>query len=383
MRARALAFAALLAACAPSQPAVDAGALDAASDAAPSDASAPDAPDAMEASAPARGVGVQTRPWVDTSRPTAAHGDAGSSPQRNLPTEVWYPTVAGTAGLPETRDAPVDPAGAPYPLVLFVHGSSSARTQSAFLTRALAAAGYVVAAADHPLTAVLTPGGPTDLHVDDEVGDLAFLAAQLERAASDTADSLRGAVDARRFVVLAHSTGGAVALLAHFGGALRPRGHAGTAVLSPRSCYFGQDFFRGSVAPLFIVSATRDPFVPPPLNGDRVYALATMEARTLLTLPGATHLGFTDVNIPDDSLNPSPTSAGDALSTALRPWGDSAGCTPAPPPSTDALMPFATQHRFTVQWVRAFVDATLRGQRAEWDALRASPDPAVRVQSGP
>src|SRR5262245_13006042 len=90
------------------------------------------------------GVGVVTRSYVDTSRPTPANGTAPAKPQRDLTTEIWYPAAAGTAG-PETTGAQLA-SGGPFPLVVFVHGSLSGRRQSTFLTQGLAAAGYVVMA---------------------------------------------------------------------------------------------------------------------------------------------------------------------------------------------------------------------------------------------
>src|SRR5580765_5928473 len=60
------------------------------------------------------GVGVQTKTFIDTSRPTPAHGLAPLSPQRKLVTEIWYPAAPGTPG-PETANAPIA-SGGPFPL---------------------------------------------------------------------------------------------------------------------------------------------------------------------------------------------------------------------------------------------------------------------------
>lgn len=52
------------------------------------------------------------------------------------------------------RDAPIAPGR--FPLALFSHGNDSYRFQSTFFCHALAAAGYIVAAPDHPGSAMLT-----------------------------------------------------------------------------------------------------------------------------------------------------------------------------------------------------------------------------------
>src|SRR5262249_23720738 len=156
--------------------------------------------------------GVTTRDLFDPSRPTPENHGVAAHPGRSLPTEIWYPAVPAPGSPTGTgvavRDARLDPSGAPYPLVLFVHGSTAFRTQSTFLTTALAAAGYVVAAADFPLTAVATPGGPSELHFDDQVSDLSFIADQLAAVARDATDPLFSAVGADGYVVVGHSTGG-------------------------------------------------------------------------------------------------------------------------------------------------------------------------------
>src|SRR5262249_30874162 len=69
---------------------------------------------------------------------------------RVLTTVVWYPAVRNT-GAAETfglRDADVRPGR--YPLVIFSHGTCGRPTESSYLTMALAAQGFVVAAPPHP-----------------------------------------------------------------------------------------------------------------------------------------------------------------------------------------------------------------------------------------
>src|SRR5262245_5613173 len=75
-------------------------------------------------------VGVTTLTLVDATR------------GRTLVTEVWYP--ARTVG----RDAV--PRRGRYPLVLTAHGYCGFRTNYEYLTIALAARGFVVAAPDFP-----------------------------------------------------------------------------------------------------------------------------------------------------------------------------------------------------------------------------------------
>mgnify|MGYP001446614435 CR=1 FL=1 len=107
-------------------------------------------------------VGVQTvslgRLDVEVLYPAVPGSEAGLSP---LEVDIRY-------ALPESErekvgddvrphqscdcysDLPVDQEHGPYPLILFVHGTASWRTQSLSLMEHWASRGFVVASADHP-----------------------------------------------------------------------------------------------------------------------------------------------------------------------------------------------------------------------------------------
>src|SRR5262249_6705495 len=105
-------------------------------------------------------VGTHTVTLVDSSRSTPANVNAPGPPDRTLPTLAVYPAPGGRgAGRP--GDAPR--AGAPYgsPLAVSAQGLTSTGGASLpFLSR-LAAAGFVVAAPDFPLSRHDAPGGAT------------------------------------------------------------------------------------------------------------------------------------------------------------------------------------------------------------------------------
>ncbi len=77
----------------------------------------------------------------------------------DTPLEIWYPAVptdgelAWDFGL-AVRNAQLDPAEAPFPVVVFSHGHRAIRFQSAFWCDRLASHGYVVAAPDHTFNTV-------------------------------------------------------------------------------------------------------------------------------------------------------------------------------------------------------------------------------------
>ena len=327
-------------------------------------------------------VGVTTRTFVDNSRPTPANGTAPAQPNRTLVTEIWYPTPGSPSGGATTRDVPLA-AGGPYPLVLFVHGSSSDRTAYTTLTGGLASAGYVVAAADFPLTSSATPGGSSDLHVSDEVGDLSFLCDQLAAVSLAAGDALKGAVDGQHYAVVGHSTGGAVAALAAFAGndslVMHDPRVSAVVPLSGDACMFDASFFKSRAVPIFVVGATNDLFVRIANSGQWVFD-NTSEPHLMATLVGGQHVYFTDFPLPDADLDPVPTGPTSPLATTLSLYGDASECLPEPAPGTDPAMDFDTQHALVLQSVTAYLDAELRHAPDDLKALIATKNPQLLFQ---
>lgn len=326
-------------------------------------------------------VGSQQLAFRDTSRPTPANGTEPEHASRDLPVRIWYPALAD-AGEPETTDAKLDPRGAPYPLVLFVHGSSGTNGQSKFLMQALAAKGYVVAAANFPLTTLLTPGGPSDDACNMQVQDLSFIADQLAAKARDAEDSLHGAVDpSAGYAVMGHSTGGSVALDAAYSLASHDSRVRGIVALAPDACFFSSAMLASRDVPLMVIAGTDDRYNPPSVNAVRAYDLATASPRWLGMLTGGTHLYFTDFSIPDATVTPDMPGDPIVVAFGADEGGDSA-CTVGPVNTVpDPVIDFALQHALTIQLTQAFLDQWLYGDPTAMRTLTAAHDPALVLQS--
>lgn len=137
-------------------------------------------------------VGEARHTWVDTSRPTAAHGGEPELPERTLDVVVYAPE--GEPG--------------PWPLIVFGHGSSRAGDHYEGTLSAWASAGYVVVAPDYPLSSEGTPGGSKLDDVEMQAGDVSFLI--------DTALAELDAVDPERIGIGGQSLGAITALGAGF-----------------------------------------------------------------------------------------------------------------------------------------------------------------------
>lgn len=319
-------------------------------------------------------VGLTQIDWTDTSRPTPQNGQAPAHAGRHLPTRIWYPAVGAV-------DAAVANDGAPAPgrfaAVLFVHGSAGAAALYSMLCAALASRGYVVAGADFPLTALSTPGGPSDWHAEEQHRDLIFLADQLLGSAapallSHTIDATKG------YAVVGHSTGGAIALLAAFAPELHDSRLRAAADLSGDSCFFADTFFATRPTPLLAVAASDDLLVPPGNNPVRAFELSTGPA-VLAWLRGATHLQMTNFAI-DDPTDVTPTGLDDPLAQTMAQWGTATACRPIPTPAGDPKLSHDQQIDLTATVVRAFFDAHVYAAPAGLDALRTGGDPNLTLQ---
>ncbi|MFD8596023.1 alpha/beta hydrolase family protein [Kitasatospora sp. NPDC059646] len=292
-------------------------------------------------------VGTRVLQWTDPARPETFTPDPDD--RRTVVVQLWYPArpappnaprarylgrtaeeartvrdaLADGAGLPgflldgatraRTRavfDAPPADGGGRFPLVLFSPGSSGARTQNTAWAEELASHGYLVAAVDHPYdcAAVVLDDGRTirsatassgDRDTDEALAaqwtairaaDLRFVLDRLESLdhGERPGDPLAGRLDTTRAAVAGHSMGGAAALQAarndpRFTAALDLDGYPH----GPLTPALHQPALALTQAP----SAATDPRYLPRL--DQALTATTATAYRL-TLPGTTHLTFTD-----------------------------------------------------------------------------------------
>jgi predicted dienelactone hydrolase len=190
----------------------------------------------------------------DESRPTAARGEQPELPFRELRTTVWMPATGG-----------------PHPLIVSVHGFSAGRHAADYLAQALARLGYVVAAANHPLTQRGAPGGPDVRDVVNQPGDVRFLIDRMLAASEDAADPLFGRIDPERIGVLGISLGGLTATMAAFDPQRRDERIKAVASLAGPTSPFGEKYFRRRPVPMMLVAGSADAVVDyeanAPVNG--------------------------------------------------------------------------------------------------------------------
>jgi len=154
-------------------------------------------------------VGIVHVAFTDPTRAVDARGPTPASPSRTLNVTVRYPAVSKPA------PAVAELSGAPARrgrrgLVLFAHGLAlSDRTYPGFL-HDLAAAGFVVADPEFPLSSSALPGPASSGDVVNQAGDLAFVADRILDATTRPSP-LRRVRFAEKIAVVGHSDGGVTA----------------------------------------------------------------------------------------------------------------------------------------------------------------------------
>jgi dienelactone hydrolase len=205
-------------------------------------------------------IATSTVTLVDPSRPTVSRGRT-IAPSRTLTTLLWYPTVAGR-----------------WPLIVFAHGFQVGPVPYTHLCEAWAAAGYVVAAPEFPLTDAAVAGAALDeADINNQPADVRFVAASLV-AGGPTSTR----IDPAHIAMAGHSDGAETALAAGVEGGLRIRAVIALAVSPlPSGGSSGNP-------PLLVGQGDQDTINPPAL-GQAVFNQAA-RPRYLLNLIGAGHL---------------------------------------------------------------------------------------------
>jgi predicted dienelactone hydrolase len=149
---------------------------------------------------------------VTFTKPSVVNPDE----MRQLDTYIWYPAVPGgtvSSALGAILDAPVDTSAAPYPILMFSHGSCGYPAQSVFLTAYLASHGFIVVAPPHPGNTIAefpscgTPAVQTASFVE-RPADISFVLTQMLAADLDSGSPFFGAIDQARIGMSGHSFGG-------------------------------------------------------------------------------------------------------------------------------------------------------------------------------
>lgn len=229
--------------------------------------------------------------FVDTSRPTDENRGFPGKAERTFPTTIWYP---------QSLDGEL-------PLIIHSHGIVSSGAEMPYMAEALASHGYIVAAADYPLTSGSTPGGANGDDVVNQPADVSFLIDSVLNLSGDD-KPFAGEVDDSRIGLSGYSLGGLTTYLATYHPRWRdPRIAAAVAIAGP-SAIFSAPFFSTTDVPVLAIAGTADALIEYERNA------ADLDTRapgvSVVTIAGGSHLGFIGVSDPAFRFMENPDSLG-------------------------------------------------------------------------
>ena len=238
-------------------------------------------------------VGKLNITLIDSSRPTPTDSKETTSNQRVLDTTVWYPSNPRKHEWLRPGPPPLASQVCPAPLVIYSHGFMSMRHNGAYLAGYLARQGYIVAAADFPLTHLGTPGGPRFDDVLNQPGDVSFIIDSLLNDHPDGLPELGDCIDPQRIAAVGLSLGGMTTTLLTFHPELRDTRIAAAVSIAGPVAMLGKAFFQRDAPPFMMIAGDIDAMVD---YQDNIEVLADWSPETTrVTLHGGSHTGFAGV----------------------------------------------------------------------------------------
>jgi alpha-beta hydrolase superfamily lysophospholipase len=230
-------------------------------------------------------VGVTHVTMVDRTRAVAGRGPTPPAPERTLRVTIRYPIAVADTGS-EAVDAPARPGRTQ--LIVFAHGLAlTDQTYPAFL-HDVAAAGYVVADPEFPLSSSALPGPATSTDVVEQARDLGFVADQV-LAPATRPHVLDPVVFDARLGVVGHSDGGVTAVgFAANSCCADPRVGA-VVVLAGAIGRFPGSWYTTAAPPTLVVHGDADE-VNPVSSSEAVYR-AAHPPKLFVVVAGGTHIG--------------------------------------------------------------------------------------------
>jgi len=233
-------------------------------------------------------VGVIHVTLVDTSRGTDARGDTPASSVRTIQVTIRYPA----AGAADQAEGELVPAAGEFPLVVFAHGYDVSAETYAAMEHDLAAAGFVVAAPDFPLTSVVYDGPAIESDVVNQAADVSFVITQLLDPIT-VPGILLDTIAHAKVGVIGHSDGGVTAAAVAYNSSVADPRIGAAVILSGAEARYPGSWFTTASSPLLAIHGDSDE-VNPYSSSEQLYDDAT-DTRYLVTVLGGSHLGpFTD-----------------------------------------------------------------------------------------
>ncbi|NKB33590.1 MAG: hypothetical protein GKR91_10885 [Pseudomonadales bacterium] len=236
-------------------------------------------------------VGTAEFVFIDESRLTEENRGFPGKPNRSFQTWIWYPE-----DLPE-----------PLPLIVHSHGIMSQGSELVNVAERLASNGYIVVAANYPLTNGGTEGGANANDVVNQPADVSFLIDSVLNLSGEE-KPFAGSIDPNRIGLSGYSLGGLTTVLATYHPRWRdPRISAAISIAGPINAFTPQ-FYSTRNIPFLGIYGTADALIDYETNG--LLVPERIRNSSLVTIAGGSHLGFMAIADPVFRFMHNPDSIG-------------------------------------------------------------------------
>ena len=168
-------------------------------------------------------------------------------------------------------------------------GILSNRAEMPYLTQTLASHGYVIVAADYPLSSGATEGGATAADVVNQSADVSFLIDSVLALSADE-KPFDGYIDQDRIGLSGYSLGGLTTNLATYHVRLRDPRISAALTIAGLSAMFSPRFFTTTDIPYLAIAGTADALLA--FQGHAADIPARVGNASLVAIDGGSHLGF-------------------------------------------------------------------------------------------
>lgn len=235
---------------------------------------------------PPEEIVAETRELTDDTRSTPKNRSFSGAASRHLTTQVWF-AAKPPEKVPACR-------GGRCRLVVLAHRRGGGPDRISLLARALARAGYVVAAPRFPLTSESAPGGSRGSEGDllEQPRDVSFVIDALLSASRDPSDPLHGRIAPPPVGLIGHSWGGTTAIAATRLSCCRDPRIGAVVLAAPSLADVGrfEEAISGSGPTTLVLHGQSDDVVP--IDGSRRLYASIAPPRYLVELQGAAHSDF-------------------------------------------------------------------------------------------
>ena len=216
----------------------------------------------------------------DTTRKTQAHHtfmEFKGYPYRQFEITVWFPRNMNNRQ---------------HPLIVYSHGMASTRSDAAYIANHLSSHGYIVLAADYPLTNRSAPGGAFAPDVINQADDIKYLIDRILNTDNEMGNEFSQFIDPEKIGSMGISLGGVATTLITYHPQMRDIRIKAAVSIAGASAMFGEKLYKNSATPFLMIAGELDAVLP---YKDHAKPIPKRIANSLLvSVKGGSHLGFID-----------------------------------------------------------------------------------------